>query len=86
MKTPYLKVDLQKIKNNVKVINDLCKKNSLDLTVVTKVVEGEPEIVKNIREVVSSIGDSRICDIKKMHRNMHLFLFLYILLFLLDLL
>jgi predicted amino acid racemase len=69
LKTPYLKVDLQKIKNNVKVVNDLCKKNSLDLTVVTKVIEGEPEIVKHIRDVVNSIGDSRICDIKRMHRN-----------------
>lgn len=69
LKTPFLKVDLQKIRNNVKVIKELCRENSLDLTVVTKVIEGEPKIVKNIVEEVNSIGDSRICDIKKMQKN-----------------
>lgn len=66
METPSLKVDLQKLINNVRVIKELCRANSLALTVVTKVVEGEPQIVSHIVREVDSIGDSRICDIKKM--------------------
>lgn len=64
--TPFIKVDLHKLINNVKVVKELCGKNSLNLTVITKVVEGEPQIVNQIIKEVVSIGDSRICDIKKM--------------------
>ena len=69
MNTPYLTIDLRKLEHNLKIILDLCKKNHLKLTPVTKVIMGDPRIATMYTKYTDSIGDSRIHDIKRMIRN-----------------
>ena len=69
MRTPILEINLNKLITNLKIIKDLCCINNLELTVVTKVLEGYSEVVREFIKEVDSIGDSRICDIKQMIEN-----------------
>lgn len=69
MNTPYLTIDLRKLEHNLKIILELCKKNHLELTPITKVIMGDPRIASIYTKYTDSIGDSRIHDIKRMIRN-----------------
>lgn len=64
---PRLRVDTKKIKHNVEVIVDRCKKEGIQVTGVTKVFCGEPEIAQAyIDGGVDFLGDSRIENLVKL--------------------
>ena len=67
MKTPYLLIDLKKIKHNARVISDLCRRKNIRLWGVTKVVCGNPLIGKAIIESgVFGLADSRISNLERL--------------------
>jgi len=64
--TPYLEIDLVKLKHNAKTIIELCHKQGISVTAVTKVTLGEPQIAKALVEAgITIFGDSRIDDITR---------------------
>jgi ornithine racemase len=69
MRTPILKIDLNKLIINLNTIKKLCNDRELKLTVVTKVLEGYAPVVSEFVKKINSIGDSRICDIEEMVSN-----------------
>ena len=63
---PRVVVDLEKIKKNVKILTQKCKKSQIDVMGITKVFLGDIEIAKTFIEGgVNFLGDSRIENIKK---------------------
>lgn len=67
MSFPKIEVDLQKLKHNVSVLVNLCKKNGIDVAGVTKVFCGNPEIAKVYAESgVRYFADSRIENLIKL--------------------
>jgi predicted amino acid racemase len=69
MITPTLLIDLIKLEKNLIAIKNICQKNHLNLTPVTKVIMGDPHIASLYGRHCQSISDSRIHDIKRMIRN-----------------
>jgi predicted amino acid racemase len=69
MHTPILTIHIEKLRHNVIAISDLCDKNHVHLTPVTKVIMGDPIICKMYTEHVQSLGDSRLKDIMRMRNN-----------------
>jgi len=66
MKYPVINIDLQKLKNNFNHLNEKCYNKNIQLTVVTKGIAGDKEIIKElINAGVNSIADSRLDNIKK---------------------
>lgn len=64
---PCVEVDLAKLMHNVKTILDMCNEKNIDVTSVTKVFCAERPIVETILEAgISSVGDSRISNLKKL--------------------
>jgi predicted amino acid racemase len=64
---PYLSIDLNKIEHNTRSIVVLCKKSGIEVTGVTKVVCGHPQIAKAmLRGGVSSLADSRLENIQRL--------------------
>ncbi len=66
MKTPFININLKKLEHNLAVIRQLCLDCHLDLTPVSKVVMGHPTIAQLFQRYSHSIGDSRICDLRRM--------------------
>ena len=64
---PYITIDLGKIEHNTRTIVALCKKHNIEVTGVTKVTCGHPEVAKAmLRGGVASIADSRLENIQRM--------------------
>lgn len=67
MTSPYVTIDLDKIRHNARTIVDLCRVHGIEVTGVTKGVCGYPEVAKAmLRGGVSSIGDSRLGNIERL--------------------
>jgi predicted amino acid racemase len=63
---PYVTIDLEKIEHNARTITRLCGKYGIEVTGVTKLTCGMPQVAKAmLRGGVSSIGESRM---KNIHR------------------
>lgn len=64
---PRLEISIDKLKHNVEVISDICKKHNITLAMVTKSYCALPEVVKEIISAdVDYIADSRIENLKKL--------------------
>jgi ornithine racemase len=64
---PCLEIDLKKIKNNAKIVNDLCSSENINIVGVSKVFLARRPIVKEFLEAgIKIIGDSRISNLKKL--------------------
>ena len=67
MSYPKLNINLDKIKQNVFALVDLCKKNHIEVAGVTKVFGADKNVVDiYIQGGVSYLADSRIQNLKKM--------------------
>lgn len=67
MSYPKIKVNLDKIKQNVLTLVELCRENGIEVAGVTKVFCANPEIAEiYIRGGVSFLADSRIQNLKKL--------------------
>jgi len=68
MITPRIEINLDKIAHNAKTLKELYGSKSIDVIGVTKVVCGNPTIVKVLVESgITILADSRIVNIVKMH-------------------
>jgi predicted amino acid racemase len=69
MTFPYLNIDLDKIERNARSIVDLCTRHGIEVTGVTKVTCGHPEVASAmLRGGVSSIADSRLENIHRLKK------------------
>lgn len=67
MPSPYLTIDLDKIEHNASTIVGLCKAQGIEVTGVTKVACGHPEVAKAmLRGGVATIADSRLENIHRL--------------------
>lgn len=67
MQHPYLTIDLDKIEHNARTIVGLCRQHGIEVTGVTKVTCGNPDVARAmLRGGVSSIGESHIENIRRM--------------------
>ncbi|WP_404988686.1 ornithine racemase Orr [Clostridium culturomicium] len=63
---PRIEINLDKLSHNTKMALNICRRNKIDLAVVTKVFCSMPDMVKIILEAgVSIIGDSRVENLKR---------------------
>ncbi len=61
---PYVTIDLEKIEHNARVITQLCGRYGIEVTGVTKVTCGLPQVAQAMRRGgVMSIGESRMQNI-----------------------
>ncbi len=66
---PCLSIDLDKIERNARCVVDLCRGHGIEVTGVTKVVCGHPEVAgAMLRGGVSSIADSRLENIHRLKK------------------
>lgn len=64
---PYITIDLDKIEHNARTIVALCKQHDIEVTGVTKVTCGHPEVARAmLRGGVASIADSRLENIQRL--------------------
>jgi predicted amino acid racemase len=64
---PYLTIDLDKIEHNARTIVGLCKQHGIEVTGVTKVTCGNPDVARAmLRGGVSSIGESHLENIHRL--------------------
>lgn len=69
MTTPYLVIDLDKIEHNTRTIVELCHKNDIEVTGVTKVTCGHPQVAHAmLRGGVTAIADSRLENIQRLKK------------------
>jgi len=67
VKTPYLTIDLNKIEHNAHTIVGLCHEHGIEVTGVTKVACGHPEVARAMLcGGVASIADSRLENIQRL--------------------
>ena len=67
MMTPYLQIDLSKLRSNAKTLVTMLGAKGIDITCVTKSFLGEPRIADCLVSAgISSLGDSRIENIIRM--------------------
>lgn len=67
MITPYLTIDLAKIEHNARIIVGLCREHGIEVTGVTKVTCGHPEVARAmLAGGVMSIADSRLENIHRL--------------------
>lgn len=63
---PRIEINLDKLSHNTKMALNICRRNKLDLAVVTKVFCSMPDMVSIVVEAgVNIIGDSRVENLKK---------------------
>jgi predicted amino acid racemase len=68
--TPRLEIVLSKIAHNARELTALYRSRGISVTAVTKSVCGSPEIARVLlRNGVSSLGDSRIANIRRMRES-----------------
>ena len=69
MITPRIEIDLAKIAHNTKKLKELYGSKGISVIGVTKVVCGDPKIADVlIKSGISTLGDSRIANIRRMHK------------------
>ena len=69
MTTPRLVIDVDKIEHNRRTIVALCNQHGIEVTGVTKVTCGHPQVARAmLRGGVSSIADSRLENIQRLIR------------------
>lgn len=69
MKTPFITINLSKIKKNAKQIVSMCKKYNIQVCGVSKVVCGDPYVMRNMMEGgVEEIGETRIENIQNINK------------------
>ena len=69
MTTPRLIIDVDKIEHNTRTIVGLCSQHGIEVTGVTKVTCGHPQVAQAmLRGGVSSIADSRLENIQRLIR------------------
>ncbi|MDD3519966.1 MAG: alanine racemase [Actinomycetota bacterium] len=67
MSFPYLKINLRKISNNARLINDRCASRGMSVVGVTKSILADIDIVKILKKSgISIFGDSRLANLIKM--------------------
>lgn len=55
---PYLEINLNKIRENTKIVNELCQKSGVEVVGVTKVTNGSIEVAQAMVEGgIKIIGD-----------------------------
>lgn len=65
--TPYITIDLDKIEHNTRTVVALCNEHGIEVTGVTKVTCGHPEMAKAMLSGgVVSIADSRLENIQRL--------------------
>lgn len=65
--TPYVTIDLSKIEHNARAIVELCRREEITVTGVTKGVCGNPEVARAmLRGGVVSIADSRMENVQRL--------------------
>jgi arginase len=70
MAGPYVTIDLEKIEYNARTITNLCAQHGIEVTGVTKVTCGIPQVGKAmLRGGVTSIGESRLENILRQKAN-----------------
>ncbi len=63
---PILKINVEGINKNIKIIKELCQQNDIKLSVVVKVLSGYEEVVNKLNfDYIDSLSDSRISNLKK---------------------
>ena len=69
---PRLEINIDKLKNNVRILHDLCQTYNIDMAMVTKSYCAIPQVVEELcEEYVDYIADSRIENLKKLsHINL----------------
>ncbi|OPJ56792.1 ornithine racemase Orr [Alkalithermobacter paradoxus] len=69
---PRLEVNIQKIKENTKLLVEKCRKENIEVAAVTKVYCALPEVVEALEDTgIKYIADSRIQNLKKLkHINL----------------
>ena len=66
-KYPSLTINLPHLRNNVRVIRELCESRGIHITAVTKVFEGDPRIAQVlVEEGLTTLGDSRVDNLEFM--------------------
>ncbi len=69
MVTPRINIDLDKIEHNAKELKNLYESKGISITVVTKVVCGDPRIASVLlKSGINTFGDSRVANIMRMRR------------------
>ena len=64
---PKLKIDINKLKNNVRVISHICHEKNISLAFVTKSFCAREEVVSSlVEDGIDYIADSRIKNLKKL--------------------
>jgi len=70
MSRPFVTIDLEKIEHNARTITRLCGKYGIEVTGVTKVTCGMPQVGKAmLRGGVTAIGESRMENILRLKAN-----------------
>lgn len=70
MAGPYVTIHLEKVEHNARTITTLCGQHGIEVTGVTKVTCGIPQVAKAmLRGGVSSIGESRLENIRRLKAN-----------------
>ena len=70
MTAPYLVIDIDKIEHNTRTIVALCNQYGIEVTGVTKVTCGHPQVAKAmLRGGVSAIADSRMENIQRLIKS-----------------
>ena len=69
MTTPRLVIDVDKIEHNTRTIVELCNSNGIEVTGVTKVTCGHPQVAQAmLRGGVTALADSRLENIQRLTR------------------
>ncbi|MGL5346222.1 MAG: ornithine racemase Orr [Peptostreptococcaceae bacterium] len=64
---PRLEINIDRLKNNVRVLSDMCKTHNIEMAMVTKSFCAIPQVVEEIsKENVDYIADSRISNLKEL--------------------
>ncbi len=70
MNSPYLEIDLGKIRHNAKTISRLCQSHGIDVVGVTKGVSGMPQVAQAMLDGgVCALADARIRNIDRMRKG-----------------
>lgn len=67
LKCPFIKINLEKLEANARVIREICNSNGIKLTAVTKCFCADEKIIQAfIKAKIDSFADSRIKNLKKL--------------------
>ena len=65
---PRLEINIDKLKNNVRILHDICQTYNIDMAMVTKSYCAIPQVVEELcEEYVDYIADSRIENLKNLY-------------------